>query len=89
MPASRRINDDCRQAVYFRLRWVSCQLRSDFIVFEILVDFVVFVLEDFLFGLFLRGEEFGRVVEFGENLVVEVEIFVPDVGQRAPRQQIR
>jgi hypothetical protein len=52
------------------------------VFFEKLVDFIIVIekLLDFLF-FFLGGEKLGGVVQFRQDLVVQVEVFVSDVGQ--------
>ena len=58
-----------------------------FLFIEKIVDFAI-IVEHFFFYFFWRCEKLGGVVQFGENLIIQVEIFIPDVGQRCLQRRL-
>jgi hypothetical protein len=59
---------------------VSSNRCSVVLFVEELVD-LIDVVKDLVFCFFLRGKEFGRMVQLSQNFVIQIEILVPDIGQ--------
>lgn len=55
---------------------------SNLFIIEIFVH-IVLVFEYFLFRLFLRREKLSRVIQIRQDFLVEIEVLVPDVGERS------